>query len=638
MNRSRASPPSTQTLHACVLRDDGAQRASSRISRTRLSGTGSGVYARMLLRPRMTLSNSMTTPFALPPAAYSPASRVPQRHSVAAEAGQATEADAPLENVRAMANAARKTAGPRTGTMLGDHHRQRGPRDRRRDRGAAQDQTPSAEGSSASRPAGLKLIACPAVLGELADGATDGVDTHKLEAQLHLSPERLKAALAAAVAEADEPGATIVLGYGLCSNSVLGLKTEHATLVVPKVDDCIAMLLGSNEAFAAENARGARLVLRRQGVSGGVRHHRQRAREARGEARRRARREDDAPAAAALHAHRAHRHRQIRRGAVPRPRGRVRRAVRPGGGGRTRHHPDPRCAGGGRAGATTSSSPLPATSSTLEDFRPELFGDDAAQARRPAHGPAAGARGRRHGAGAKDGAGGPRMRLLVIAGFLGSGKTTVLLDLARRLTDDGYSLAIVENEIGEIGVDGEVVRRHGLPVRELFGGCICCTLQVGLVETLRDIETEFAPDYAVVEPTGLAAPGDVVATVRGLMPSLESITTLTLVDAERWEMLWEVVEPLVTAQVEAADVVVVNKADAAGAEATAAARDSGPAAQPARRPCWSPTRPRAPAWTRSTPQCGRERWARARTRTTIGTTFATSPAARSRRCSRRRPR
>ena len=115
-----------------------------------------------------------------------------------------------------------------------------------------------------SGPAGLKLIACPAVLGELADGATDGVDTHTPEAQLHLSPERLKAALAAAVAEADEPGATIVLGYGLCSNSVLGLKTEHATLVVPRVDDCIAMLLGSNEAFAAENAkeRGSYYVAR----------------------------------------------------------------------------------------------------------------------------------------------------------------------------------------------------------------------------------------------------------------------------------------------------------------------------------------------------------------------------------------
>ena len=74
------------------------------------------------------------------------------------------------------------------------------------------------------RPGGLKFIACPAVLGELADGATEGIDCHELEAQLHVSPERLKEALRAAVAEADVPGATIVLGYGLCSNSVLGLR------------------------------------------------------------------------------------------------------------------------------------------------------------------------------------------------------------------------------------------------------------------------------------------------------------------------------------------------------------------------------------------------------------------------------
>ena len=101
----------------------------------------------------------------------------------------------------------------------------------------------------------LSLIACPAVLGELAEDAMQAADCGTLEAQLHLSPERLKTALHAAVADADEPGATIVLGYGLCSNAVLGLQTKHATLVVPKVDDCIAMLLGSNEAFAEQAAK-----------------------------------------------------------------------------------------------------------------------------------------------------------------------------------------------------------------------------------------------------------------------------------------------------------------------------------------------------------------------------------------------
>ncbi len=108
----------------------------------------------------------------------------------------------------------------------------------------------------------LVLIACPAVTGELAEGATEGVDCRELEAHLHIKPESLKVALRDAVAELDRPGATIVLGYGLCSNAVLGLKTEHATLVVPRVDDCIAMLLGSNEAFSreAEKERGSYYV------------------------------------------------------------------------------------------------------------------------------------------------------------------------------------------------------------------------------------------------------------------------------------------------------------------------------------------------------------------------------------------
>ncbi len=115
---------------------------------------------------------------------------------------------------------------------------------------------PGAHGLQAGeRGEDVLLIACPAVLGELEEGAADQIDCQTLDPQLHLSPERLKEGLRVAVAERDKPGATIVLGYGLCSNAVLGLKTDHATMVVPKVDDCIAMMLGSNEAFAAESAK-----------------------------------------------------------------------------------------------------------------------------------------------------------------------------------------------------------------------------------------------------------------------------------------------------------------------------------------------------------------------------------------------
>ena len=166
------------------------------------------------------------------------------------------------------------------------------------------------------------------------------------------------------------------------------------------------------------------------------------------------------------------------------------------------------------------------------------------------------------------------MNILCIAGFLGSGKTTVLLEVARAIAEGGAQLAVIENEIGEVGVDGGYVRKHGLPVQELFGGCICCTLQAGLVETLRTVESRYEPDWVIIEPTGLAAPGDFLAVVLDNCPNVDTIRVLTLVDAARWPMLLEIVEPLVTAQLETADVVAVNKVDEVGEDALAAVMES----------------------------------------------------------------
>ena len=166
------------------------------------------------------------------------------------------------------------------------------------------------------------------------------------------------------------------------------------------------------------------------------------------------------------------------------------------------------------------------------------------------------------------------MNILCIAGFLGSGKTTVLLEVARAMTEDGIKLAVIENEIGEVGIDGGYVREQGLPVQELFGGCICCTLQTGLVETLLAIQSRYDPDLVLIEPTGLAAPGDLLGAVVDQCPEVDTIRVLTLVDAPRWPMLLEIVEPLVTAQLETADVVAVNKIDEVDEEALAAVMSS----------------------------------------------------------------
>lgn len=153
------------------------------------------------------------------------------------------------------------------------------------------------------------------------------------------------------------------------------------------------------------------------------------------------------------------------------------------------------------------------------------------------------------------------MKLLLISGFLGSGKTTLLLEIARRWAAASQKVAIIENEVGEIGIDGQYLRREGLEVQEIFGGCVCCTLAVDLVTTLKKLEESVQPDRVILEATGVARPGDIVPTVRRYAPMVDEIQVLSLVDAPRYDMLLEVMNPLVTAQIGAADIVAVNKID-----------------------------------------------------------------------------
>jgi G3E family GTPase len=153
------------------------------------------------------------------------------------------------------------------------------------------------------------------------------------------------------------------------------------------------------------------------------------------------------------------------------------------------------------------------------------------------------------------------MKILVIAGFLGSGKTTILLEVARRIADSGKRIAIIENEIGEIGIDGQYIRQAGLEVQEIFGGCICCTLAVNLVTTIQQVEIQVDPDLIIIEPTGLAKPGDAVETIQKHLSHIRDITVICLIDAMRFDMLNEMLNSLLVSQIEAADIIAVNKID-----------------------------------------------------------------------------
>ncbi len=162
------------------------------------------------------------------------------------------------------------------------------------------------------------------------------------------------------------------------------------------------------------------------------------------------------------------------------------------------------------------------------------------------------------------------MDLLIVSGFLGAGKTSVLLPLARFLCEErGVRLAIIENEIGEVGIDDVLLRKAKLPVRELYSGCICCSLRIDLAVTLLEIETTYAPELVIVEPSGVAGPRQVVEAMRGYGGELERILVVTLLDAERLPKLQSIQLPFITNGIEAADLLVLNKIDAVDAEVQA---------------------------------------------------------------------
>ena len=159
------------------------------------------------------------------------------------------------------------------------------------------------------------------------------------------------------------------------------------------------------------------------------------------------------------------------------------------------------------------------------------------------------------------------MNVVIFVGFLGSGKTSLILPLARSLVGreassrERPSVVVIENEVGEVSIDDAVLRREGVNVRELFGGCICCQLTADLTSCLNEIAAEVRPSWVLVEATGLGTPQSIVQTIDRYGRGIDRVFTLAVVDSERWSELFAIVEPLVSKQVSGADIVLVNKSD-----------------------------------------------------------------------------
>ena len=147
----------------------------------------------------------------------------------------------------------------------------------------------------------------------------------------------------------------------------------------------------------------------------------------------------------------------------------------------------------------------------------------------------------------------------IFSGFLGAGKTTLIKKLIKEVYT-GEKLVLIENEFGEIGVDGMFMQEAGIQVTEMNSGCICCSLVGDFGAAMKKVLAEFAPDRILVEPSGVGKLSDVIRAVQGIDSaeiSLNSFTTV--VDAKKCRMYMKNFGEFFNNQVEYANCIVLSR-------------------------------------------------------------------------------
>lgn len=147
----------------------------------------------------------------------------------------------------------------------------------------------------------------------------------------------------------------------------------------------------------------------------------------------------------------------------------------------------------------------------------------------------------------------------VISGFLGSGKTTLVKKLLQ--VHQKEQVVLIENEFGDIGIDGELVEREGFEVFEISSGCICCIMQKDFVQMLARIIKEFQPERIIIEPTGISILSEIIDILRNPeFASLLQINTLvTVVDSVNYLEQCEVFGEFFEDQITNASVLTLSK-------------------------------------------------------------------------------
>ena len=149
----------------------------------------------------------------------------------------------------------------------------------------------------------------------------------------------------------------------------------------------------------------------------------------------------------------------------------------------------------------------------------------------------------------------------IISGFLGAGKTTLI----KKLLDEafkGEKLVLIENEFGEIGIDGGFLKDAGVEITEMNSGCICCSLVGDFGTALKKVLDDYTPDRIIIEPSGVGKLSDVIAAVEGVQkdePNLHLNSFVTVVDATKAKVYMKNFGELFNNQVEHACAIILPR-------------------------------------------------------------------------------
>jgi Putative GTPases (G3E family) len=155
----------------------------------------------------------------------------------------------------------------------------------------------------------------------------------------------------------------------------------------------------------------------------------------------------------------------------------------------------------------------------------------------------------------------------IFSGFLGAGKTTLI----RKLISEAYKgekLVLIENEFGEIAIDGGFLKDAGVEITEMNSGCICCTLVGDFTTALKKVIDDYSPDRIIIEPSGVGKLSDVAKAV-SQVEGIEIGSKVTVVDAGKCKMYMRNFGEFFNDQVENADLVVLSRTDTANEKKTA---------------------------------------------------------------------